>query len=161
MEKVKKVVVSIGLSALLLGAVLAAFSHQGMKASAAELEQAEEAIVEESVSDSSAEPYGLYTKISITLSADSTYVYATAKNEFTLFMATIHVYAELYSFDRYQTTYTEDDLEARSYIVDLDQGKTLEARAEIGGRSRYWLAVARYQMDGGEWVTIKTDASLI
>lgn len=107
---------------------------------------------------SSAEPLGLYTHITIIIEKDETHVCAVAKNEFTLFFSTVHVYAELYSFDTYQTTYSETDLEAREYIEDLNMGKTLTASASINGKSRYWMAVARFQLDGGARKTAQTDA---
>lgn len=108
-----------------------------------------------------AKPLSLYAEVSVKIGKDDTYVYSIVKNEFTLLPGILRVYAELYSFDRYQTTYSEDDLEAREYIGDLDMGKTLTASAAKNGRKRYWMAVTRYKLDDGTWQSMQTDAHYI
>ena len=42
-------------------------------------------------------------------------------------------------------------LESRSYIEDLNIGKTIETRASTGGETKYWMARARYRVNSSDW----------
>ena len=114
-----------------------------------------------SVEVASVKPYGIYTNISIQLSADSEYVWATAKNEFTLFPATIPARVRLYS----STYYTEDfslmTLEAESSTSDLNMGESLIAKSYFKGRKFYWKAEVYYQMDATAPKTLTTQVYYI
>ena len=93
------------------------------------------------------EPYGVYTNGEI---------FATAKNKFTLGNSTIIVDLYLYSSSTYSEDYNQMKLESYRNTPDLDQGKTLDARASTNGEQKYWRAVMRYKFDSRDWVERQT-----
>lgn len=103
-----------------------------------------------------AEPYGLHASVSVQMQCNSTQVWASAKNDFTLFPSKVYVEIVLYSSTAYTENVSSMQEEARNSIADLDMGKSIEARADIDGRDLYWRARIRYNRDNGNWVTKET-----
>ena len=107
------------------------------------------------------EPYGVYTKISISLGANSVNVWAKAHNDFTLGNSTVTVYVYLYSSSEYQEDCSKMNLEQSGYIHDLNINKTLEISAPINGVQRYWRAKTEYKLDNKDWQSKETKTYLI
>lgn len=97
------------------------------------------------------EPLGIYTRMSLVLDGKNGEVWATAKNEFTLFPATVQVYVELYYSSEYHESYQDMILAERNYIYDLDQGKSIQAYGLTNGKTLYWAARATYKPDTNGW----------
>ena len=96
-------------------------------------------------------PYGLFTSLTLSIDGGDGYVWATAKNSFTLFPATVRVILELYSSETYQESYTAMNLESRVEINDLNIGKSIIAKAAINGVQRYWKGRMYYKIDSKDW----------
>lgn len=105
----------------------------------------------ETVKDEEIAPQGLYTDLSFTLNGGNGQVWFSVKNKFTLFPATVTVYVDLYYSDTYQESYTDMTLVASNYIKDLDQGKTITAKASTDGKQGYWKGRAYYKIDSDPW----------
>lgn len=93
----------------------------------------------------SAEPYML-TKIQVATRADSEYVYAVAKNTFTLFISTVPVHIYLYSSENATFDINEMTLEAEAYTGDLNVNKEITCKAKHT-EQRYWVAHCVYTSD--------------
>lgn len=95
--------------------------------------------------DDTAEPQML-TKISVGTRADGEYVYAVAKNTFTLFISTVPVHIYLYS--SYTATFdiNEMTLEAEAYTKDLDVNKEITCKA-ANTEQKYWVAHCVFKTD--------------
>lgn len=104
---------------------------------------------------------GLITKLQISLSNGDGKVWATAKNIFTLFPATVSVYVELYYSDNFETDYYRMTLAARDYTYDLDQGNTLTVTASTGGKTRYWKGRIYFKIDDKDWDEKMTNTILV
>lgn len=128
----------------LLALITVIFLPQGIKA------RAEEDI----------EPYGIYTNLKLDLGANSSEIYAVAKNKFTLGNSTVSVYVYLYSSDTYQEDYNAMNLESYNYIADLDQGHSIKTSAPTNGEQKYWRAVMRYKRDNDDWAEKQTPTVL-
>ena len=102
-------------------------------------------------------PLGIFTKISVSIYGGDGRVWATAKNDFTLFPSTVQVYVELYYSSEYHESYKDMILAERNYIYDLDQGHTIQAYGSTNGETLYWAARARYKADESEWREVLTD----
>lgn len=111
-------------------------------------------------SEDVAEPYGLVTKMTLSIDAGNGYVTAIVKNNFTLFPSTIWVFVELYSSEDYQESYTTMQLMGRENIRDLDMGKSITVSAPTNGQTLYWQARMRYKFDNNDWV-VKTTSTLL
>lgn len=110
--------------------------------------------------ESEIEPLGIYTKMTLSINGGNGQVWATAKNVFTLFPATVQVYVEIYYSYEYQESYTNMTLAERNYIYDLDQGKTIQAVGNTNGQTMYWQARARYKADSADWKELVTSTLL-
>ncbi len=107
-----------------------------------------------------AEPLGLLTRLSLTLDGGNGDVWATVKNEFTLFPATVTVYLELYYSYEYRESYTQMTYSGEAYIYDLDMGETLQYSASTEGKQRYWKARIHYKVDSDDWKEELTNTAL-
>lgn len=97
------------------------------------------------------EPYGLFTSLSLSINGGDGKVWATVKNDVTIFPSTVRVVVMLYSSDTYTETYTEMTLISTNSIGDLDLGKTLTTEASTGGVAKYWIGRMRYKVDSKDW----------
>ena len=100
------------------------------------------------------EPRG--TSLSLSINCGDGKVWATAKNEFTLFYSTVVVVVQLYSSETYAESYTEMHLTSQNSIADLDMGKTLTTETSTKGVEKFWIARMRYQINGGDWKAKET-----
>lgn len=91
----------------------------------------------------------LFAKLTISLDGGNGYVWATVKNDFTLFPSTVKVILELYSSDSTSYNYQDMTLIASETTPDLNMGSAIEARASTSGRQKYWMGRVRYQENGG------------
>lgn len=103
---------------------------------------------------------GIYTALSLSINGADGKVWATVKNDFTLFPATVIVIVELYSSDTYYESYTQMTLTSRNTIDDLNMGNTIKAEASTGGVQKYWQARMRYKIDNKAWEERVTDSLL-
>lgn len=97
------------------------------------------------------EPRGLYTSLSISLNGGNGKIWATAKNEITIFPSTVYVIVQLYSSYSYCEDYREMTLVSTNTISDLDMGKTLVTEASTNGEEKFWMGRVRYRVDNGDW----------
>lgn len=93
----------------------------------------------------------LLTNLEIALNGGDGEVWTTVKNKFTLFPSTVYVIVQLYVSDVYCEDYKDMTLVASNSTMDLDLGKTIEARASTGGKQCYWMGRMRYKIDGDPW----------
>lgn len=103
---------------------------------------------------------GLYTALSLSINGGNSRVWATVKNDFTLFPATVIVVVELYSSNTYYEDYRQMTLISRNTTPDLDMGDTIRAEASTGGVQKYWQARMRYKVDNNAWAEKVTDSLL-
>lgn len=107
-----------------------------------------------------AEPLGLFTKLSLALDGGNGNVWATVKNEFTLFPATVTVYLELYYSYEYRESYTQMTRSGQVYTYDLNMGETLQYSASTEDEQRYWKARVYYRFDNDPWKEKLTNTAL-
>lgn len=101
--------------------------------------------------DEFAEPYGLYTNLTLAMNGGENKVIATVKNNFTLFPSIVNVIVQLYSTYDYEEDYKNMTLMSYNSIEDLDQGKTISTEAPTNGEQKFWIARMRYRIDNKEW----------
>ncbi len=106
-------------------------------------------------------PYGLATSLSLSINSGNGKVWATVKNDLTVFSSTVIVIVQLYSSDSYAESYTQMELVCMNSIADLNIGKTITTEAETGGVEKFWLARMRYKVDNGSWSSRQTGACRI
>lgn len=144
----------IGLAAALL---LAAFLVPGLarRADAAEAPAAPAAETATAAEDA-AEPR-LFATLTLSMRGEGTQkVFATVKNEFTLFPSTVQVLISLYASAEFTTDYNKMSLQTSKLTEDLNMGSTLEVSASTSGKTLYWLARVEYRENGGAWKTLET-----
>lgn len=79
-------------------------------------------------------PYSLGASLSLSINSGDGKVWATVKNDYTIFPGTISVIVQLYSSDTYAESYTQMTLVCANSIVDLDMEKLYQpkrVRAEL------------------------------
>ena len=113
-----------------------------------------------SINNNDAKPLGLYTHLTLNINGGNGKMWATVKNDFTLFPATVKVIVELYSSDTYYESYTDMTLVATKSIDDLNIGKSISVEASTGGVQKYWQARMRYKIDNGGWKSETTGTIL-
>lgn len=111
--------------------------------------------------NSQVSPQGLTTSLSLTINSGDGKVWATVKNDLTVFSSTVVVIVQLYSSDTYAESYTEMELVCMNSIADLDMGKSISTEAETGGVEKFWLARMRYKIDSSIWSSRQTGACRI
>ena len=144
----------IGLAAALL---LAAFLVPGLarRADAAETPAAPAAETATAAEDA-VEPR-LFATLTLSMRGEGTQkVFATVKNEFTLFPSTVQVLISLYASAEFTTDYNKMSLQTSKLTEDLNMGSTLEVSASTSGKTLYWLARVEYRENGGAWKTLET-----
>lgn len=105
----------------------------------------------ESASAAENDPIGLFIMISVSVNVENGMVVASAKNNFTLFPATVKLSVMLYSSPTYQSSYETMTLAASNSTDDLNMGKTIYTEAPINGQTMYWQARAYYKADDHDW----------
>ena len=108
-----------------------------------------------------AEPYGIYTALSLSIDGSGGYVWATATNEITIFPSTVRVIVELYSSMTYQESYLDMEQEGREYVHDLDMGQRVTIKVPTNGVQRYWKARMLFKVDNDDWDTRVTSTWLL
>ncbi len=101
----------------------------------------------------------LFTSLSLSIDGGNGQVWATVRNDFTLFPSTVIVIVELYSSTTYYESYTNMDLVSKNNIDDLNIYQSISTYASTGGVQKYWHARMRYKIDSGAWET-KTTGTL-
>lgn len=135
------------IASVLLAGIAAAAPFVGSAVSAsADEETRPPETVENIASEEEITPYAM-TKIEIGTTADSTYVYAHAKNTFTLFSSTVPVYLYLYASTYATPNIEEMTLMASNYITDLDMNKEITCSARHT-EQLYWCAHVIYSASG-------------
>ena len=99
---------------------------------------------------------GIYTSLSLTLNGGDGRVWATVRNDITLFPSTVIVIAELYSSDVYEENHENMTIVTRVASMDLNMGESLVADGYTNGEDKYWQGRMRYKVDEGDWVTKDT-----
>ncbi len=107
-----------------------------------------------------ASPYGLFTSLSLSINGGNSKIWATVKNDFTLFPSTVTVIVELYSSNTYYESHTDMELVSINSIEDLNMGKSIVAECSTGGVQKYWQARMRYKIDNGGWQSRTTGTML-
>ncbi len=155
----KKFIVLLGLIAIL--ACASGIENTDKHYSSANADTVIFNIVDDPIPDNTeATTRGIYTALSLSINGGNEKVWATAKNDFTLFPATVIVVVELYASDTYYEDYRQMTLISRNTTSDLDMGKTIKAEASTGGIQRYWQARMRYKIDNKAWEEKVTDSLL-
>ncbi len=106
-------------------------------------------------------PYSLGASLSLSINSGDGKVWATVKNDYTIFPGTISVIVQLYCSDTYAESYTQMTLVCANSIGDLDMGKTISTEASTGGAEKFWLARMRYKIDKASWTSKQTAACRI
>lgn len=144
---IKKLILMLTACAILMLASAAIFSANSV-VYAAPTEQTESAQASEG---DEGEIQPRWTDLSLSINCGDGKVWATVKNDFTLFYSTVNVIVMLYSSDFYTESYSEMTLTSYNEIADLDMGKTITTEASTGGVERYWIARMRYKINSGDW----------
>lgn len=110
-------------------------------------------------SEDEMEPYATVS-LSISLNGGDGKVWATVRNDFSLFFPTVGVIVELYSSSTYCESYTDMELVSINSITDLNIYKTIVASASTDGVQKYWQGRMRYKINGGDWKEKSTGTGL-
>lgn len=134
----KKILNFVALFIFACGITLA---YNGIVANAAQDELSYYENVEE------AETRGIYTSLSLSMDGGSGRVWATAKNDLTIFPSTVKVTVELYCSDVYYASYEKMTLVAQNSIEDLNMGESITVNYSTGGKQKYWQGRMVYKID--------------
>lgn len=107
-----------------------------------------------------ASPRGLYTNLSLSINGGNSKIWATVKNDLTLFTSTVTVIVELYSSNTCYESHTNMNFVSINSIEDLDMGHSIVAECHTGGVQKYWQARMRYNIDNGGWQSKTTGTML-
>lgn len=116
-------------------------AYNGIVANAAQDELSYYENVEE------ADTRGIYTSLSLSMDGGSGCVWATAKNDLTIFPSTVRVTVELYCSDVYYASYENMTLAASNSISDLNMGESITVNCSTGGKQKYWQGRMVYKID--------------
>lgn len=116
-------------------------AYNGIVANAAQDELSYYENVEE------ADTRGIYTSLSLSMDGGSGCVWATAKNDLTIFPSTVRVTVELYCSDVYYASYEKMTLAASNSISDLNMGESITVNCSTGGKQKYWQGRMVYKID--------------
>ena len=135
----KKILNFVALFIFACGITLA-YAQNGIVANAAQDEISYENVEE-------AETRGIYTSLSLSMDGGSGRVWATAKNDLTIFPSTVKVTVELYCSDVYYASYEKMTLAAQNSIDDLNMGESITVNYSTGGKQKYWQGRMVYKID--------------
>lgn len=127
--------------ALFISACGITLAYNGIVANAAQDELSYYENIEE------AETRGIYTSLSLSMDGGSGRVWATAKNDVTIFPSTVKVTVELYCSDVYYASYEKMTLAAQNSIDDLNMGESITVNCSTGGKQKYWQGRMVYKID--------------
>ncbi len=144
---------------LLICAVILAFAVN-TRMVFAETNSPKEIIGDATKKSGEASPYGLYTHLSLSINGADGRIWATVRNDFTLFPANVKVIVELYSSDTYYESYTDMELICMNSIEDLNMGNSIVAEGYTQGVQKYWQARMRYKIDNKVWESRTTGTML-
>lgn len=135
----KKILNFVALFIFACGITLA-YTQNGIVANAAQDEMSNENV-------EGVETRGIYTSLSLSMDGGSGRVWATAKNEVTIFPSTVRVTVELYCSDVYCASYENMTLAASNSISDLNMGESITVNCSTGGKQKYWQGRMVYKID--------------
>lgn len=135
----KKILNFVALFIFACGITLA-YTQNGLVANAAQDEISYENV-------EGVETRGIYTSLSLSMDGGSGRVWATAKNEVTIFPSTVRVTVELYCSDVYCASYENMTLAASNSISDLNMGESITVNCSTGGKQKYWQGRMVYKID--------------
>ena len=135
----KKILNFVALFIFACGITLA-YAQNGIVANAAHDEISYENVEE-------AETRGIYTSLSFAMNGGNGRIWATAKNEVTIFPSTVKVTVELYCSDVYYASYEKMTLAAQNSIDDLNMGESITVNCSTGGKQKYWQGRMVYKID--------------
>lgn len=135
----KKILNFVALFIFACGITLA-YTQNGIVANAAQDEMSNENV-------EGVETRGIYTSLSLSMDGGSGRVWATAKNEVTIFPSTVRVTVELYCSDVYCASYENMTLAASNSISDLNMGESITVNCSTGGKQKYWHGRMVYKID--------------
>ena len=135
----KKILNFVALFIFACGITLA-YAQNGIVANAAQDEISYENVEE-------AETRGIYTSLSFAMNGGNGRIWATAKNEVTIFPSTVKVTVELYCSDVYYASYEKMTLAAQNSIDDLNMGESITVNCSTGGKQKYWQGRMVYKID--------------
>lgn len=135
----KKILNFVALFIFACGITLA-YAQNGIVANAAQDEISYENV-------EGVETRGIYTSLSLSMDGGSGRVWATAKNEVTIFPSTVRVTVELYCSDVYYASYENMTLAASNSISDLNMGESITVNCSTGGKQKYWQGRMVYKID--------------
>lgn len=117
-----------------------AYAQNGIVANAAQDEMSNENV-------EGVETRGIYTSLSFAMDGGNGRIWATAKNEVTIFPSTVRVTVELYCSDVYCASYEKMTLAASNSISDLNMGESITVNCSTGGKQKYWQGRMVYKID--------------
>lgn len=117
-----------------------AYAQNGIVANAAQDDMSNENV-------EGVETRGIYTSLSLSMDGGSGRVWATAKNDLTIFPSTVKVTVELYCSDVYYASYEKMTLAAQNSIDDLNMGESITVNCSTGGKQKYWQGRMVYKID--------------
>lgn len=135
----KKILNFVALFIFACGITLA-YAQNGIVANAAQDEISYENV-------EGVETRGIYTSLSLSMDGGSGRVWATAKNDLTIFPSTVKVTVELYCSDVYYASYEKMTLAAQNSIDDLNMGESITVNCSTGGKQKYWQGRMVYKID--------------
>ena len=135
----KKILNFVALFIFACGITLA-YAQNGIVANAAQDEISYENV-------EGVETRGIYTSLSLSMGGGDGRIWATAKNDLTIFPATVKVTVELYCSDVYYASYEKMTLAASNSIDDLNMGKSITVNCATGGKQKYWQGRMVYKID--------------
>ena len=135
----KKILNFVALFIFACGITLA-YAQNGIVANAAQDEISYENV-------EGVETKGIYTSLSLSMDGGSGRVWATAKNDLTIFPSTVKVTVELYCSDVYYASYEKMTLAAQNSIDDLNMGESITVNCSTGGKQKYWQGRMVYKID--------------
>ena len=152
----KMVIATVLMAIIMLSLCITIFDSQTLNSFAETSVEEVDIVSDENGTEGDVEPYGLFTSLSLSIDCGGGKVWATVKNDFTLFPATVIVIVQLYSSDTYAESYTEMKLVCYNSINDLNIGQTVRTEASTEGKTQYWNARMRYKIDSKEWESKET-----
>lgn len=135
----KKILNFVALFIFACGITLA-YTQNGIVANAAQDEISYENV-------EGVETRGIFTSLSLAMDGGNGRIWATAKNEVTIFPSTVKVTVELYCSDVYYASYENMTLAASNSIDDLNMGKSITVDCSTGGKQKYWQGRMVYKID--------------
>lgn len=117
-----------------------AYAQNGIVANAAQDDMSNENV-------EGVETRGIYTSLSFAMNGGNGRIWATAKNEVTIFPSTVKVTVELYCSDVYYASYEKMTLAAQNSIDDLNMGESITVNCSTGGKQKYWQGRMVYKID--------------